>query len=182
MKRNLIIVIGIVFAMAILVYGVARKSGISKAQAADPAAAATAQTKPAPDFELKTLDGRTVKLSDFRGKAMVLNFWATYCGPCRVEMPWLIDFYARYKSQGLEIVGISMDDGDQEQVAAFGKEFNVNYTIVMGNHAVGDAYGGARFLPQTFLVNREGRIIKSIVGIKSRNDFEESIKLLLDAK
>ena len=84
--------------------------------------------------------------------------------------------------EGLEIVGISMDDGDQEQVAAFGKEFNVNYTIVMGNHAVGDAYGGARFLPQTFLVNREGRIIKSIVGIKSRNDFEESIKLLLDAK
>jgi peroxiredoxin len=97
-------------------------------------------------------------------------------------MPWLIDFYARYKSQGLETVGISMDDGDQEQVAAFVKEFNVNYTIVMGNHSVGDVYGGARFLPQTFLVDRDGRIVKSVVGIKSKQDFEESIKLLLDAK
>ena len=182
MKRNLLILTGIICAVAIMVYGVSRKSGTSKAQAAGSTAAVSAPRKPAPDFELKTLDGRTVKLSDFRGKAMVVNFWATYCGPCRVEMPWLIDFYARYKTQGLEIVGVSMDDGDQEQVAAFVKEFNVNYTIVMGNHAVGDAYGGARFLPQTFLVDREGRITKSIVGIKSRNDFEESVRLLLDAK
>ena len=182
MKRNLLILTGIICAVAIVVYGVSRKSRTSKAQAVDSAAAASVPRKPAPDFELKTLDGRTVKLSDFRGKAMVVNFWATYCGPCRVEMPWLIDFYERYKTQGLEIVGVSMDDGDQEQVAAFVKELNVNYTIVMGNHAVRDSYGGARFLPQTFLVDREGRIIKSIVGIKSRNDFEESIKLLLDAK
>jgi len=132
--------------------------------------------EPAPDFELKSLDGRAVKLSDFRGKVVVLNFWATWCAPCRVETPWLIDFYRRYKEQGLEVVGVSMDDGDQEHVADFVKEMGVNYTVLLGNHAVGDAYGGARFLPQTFFIDRNGNIIKHSFGIKSKSDFEEAIK------
>jgi len=182
MKRNLFILAGIVLAMAVLIYGASHKSGISNSQAAEPPTAGSAQSNLAPDFELKTLDGRSVKLTDFRGKAVVLNFWATYCGPCRVEMPWLINFYQRYKAQGLEIVGVSMDDGGQEQIESFIKEMNVNYTIVMGNHSVGDAYGGARFLPQTFLIDPDGRIVKSVVGIKSKNDFEDNIKQLLAAQ
>jgi cytochrome c biogenesis protein CcmG/thiol:disulfide interchange protein DsbE len=109
----------------------------------------------------------------------VLNFWATYCAPCRVETPWLTDFYRQYKTQGLEIVGVSMDDGGQEQVNDFVKEMNVDYTILIGNHIVGDAYGGTRFLPQTFLIDRQGRIVKSLLGIQSRSDVEENIKQLL---
>ena len=178
MKRNLVVLIALVFTVAVLVYGVSRDQEISKAQhvvTADGNAAA----KSATDFELKALDGRSVKLSDFRGRVLVLNFWATYCAPCRVEMPWLIDFYKRYKAQGLEIVGVSMDDGDQQQVDAFAKEMNVNYTILLGTHLVGDAYGGMRFLPRTFLVDRDGRIVKSLIGIKTKAEFEESIKQLV---
>src|SRR3984893_4584128 len=179
MKRNLLILIGIMFAMALLVYGASRTS---KSQAADSAVDGNGKSRVAPDFELKSLDGRIVKLSDFRGKAVVLNFWATYCAPCRVETPWLIDFYRQYKTQGLEIIGVSMDDGGPEQVNDFVKEMNIDYTILVGNHTVGDAYGGTRFLPQSFLIDREGRIVKSIFGIKSKSDFEENIKQLLGRK
>jgi peroxiredoxin len=179
MKRNFLILIAVTFAMAMLIYGASRESRVSKLQTADPAAGGNGQSSVAPDFELKSLDGRTVKLSDFRGKAVVLNFWATYCAPCRVETPWLTDVYRQYKTQGLEIVGVSMDDGGQQQVSDFVKEMNVNYTILIGNHTVGDAYGGARFLPQTFLIDREGRIVKSVLGIQSKGDFEENIKQLL---
>jgi cytochrome c biogenesis protein CcmG/thiol:disulfide interchange protein DsbE len=179
MKRNLVVPIALVFTVAILVYGVSRSRGISQRQRVDTTDGRNVAAKSAPDFELKALDGGTVKLSDFRGKAVVLNFWATYCAPCRVEMPWLIDFYQRYKAQGLEIIGVSMDDGNQERVDAFAKETNVNYTILLGNHSVGDAYGGARFLPQTFLIDRDGRIVTSLIGIKTKGDFEDSIQRLL---
>src|ERR1700674_5381123 len=133
MKRNLLILIGTMFAVALLVYGASRTS---QSQTADPTAAANGQSRVAPDFELKSLDGRTVRLSDFHGKAVVLNFWATYCAPCRVETPWLTDFYRQYKTQGLEIVGVSMDDGGQQQVNDFVKEMNVDYTILIGNDIV----------------------------------------------
>lgn len=177
MKRYLLIPTGVVFAVALLVYGAACPS---KSQTANPAANLNEQSMIAPDFELKSLDGRTVKVSDFRGKVLVLNFWATYCAPCRVETPWLIDFYRQYKTLGLEIVGVSMDDGGPEQVKDFVKEMNIDYTILVGNHTVGDAYGGTRFLPQSFLIDREGRIVKRIFGIRSKSDFEGNIKQLLD--
>jgi len=176
MKRKLFILIGIVFAMAVLIYGAARKS---RSRGMSSSATGSTQNQSAPDFELKSLDGRTVKLSDFRGKAVVLNYWATYCAPCRIEMPWLIDFYQRYKSQGLEIVGVSMDDGNQEQVDPLAREMHVNYTILLRNHIVGDAYGGARLLPQTFLIDRDGQIVKSLMGIRTQGDFENNIKQLL---
>jgi cytochrome c biogenesis protein CcmG/thiol:disulfide interchange protein DsbE len=134
----------------------------------------------APDFQLQTWDGRDMKLSHFRGKALVLNFWATWCTPCRVEMPWLIDFAARYKDKGLEVVGISLDDGNPQLVADFVKEMKVNYTVLIGNHQVRDAYGGARFLPQTFFITPEGKINATSSGIKTKGDVENSIKKLLE--
>jgi len=165
---------GLVLVIAIIMYGAARRS------TALPGPTNSRQSRVAPDFELKTLDGRVVKLSDFHHKAVVLNFWATYCGPCRVEMPWLVDLYRQYRSQGLEIIGVSMDDdGEQQKVADFIREVGVNYTIVLGNHAVGDAYGGARFLPQTFLIDPNGHIAGSATGMKSKSDFEIAIKELL---
>ena len=134
----------------------------------------------APDFELTTLDKRTFKLSDFRGKPIILNFWATYCGPCRVEMPWLVEIYKQYQPQGLEIVGVSMDDeGEQQKVSDFVREVGVDYTVLIGNHMVGDAYGGARFLPQTFFIDRGGHIAASVTGMKSKSEFETIVKQLL---
>jgi peroxiredoxin len=133
----------------------------------------------APEFQLKTLDGLAVKLSDFRGKAVVLNFWATWCAPCRVETPWLVDLYRKYKEQGLEIVGISMDEGSPEHVEKFVREMNVSYTVLMGNNSVSDSYGGVRFLPQTFFIDRDGEIASQRLGLKSKNDLENDIKRLL---
>lgn len=132
--------------------------------------------KIAPDFALRALDGHTVKLSDFRGKPVLLNFWATWCAPCRIEMPWFVGFYKQYQSQGLEIVGVSMDDSGQETaIAEFIKERNVNYPILIGNNEVADLYGGLRFLPQSLFIDREGNIVKTGYGIKTKEDFELGI-------
>jgi peroxiredoxin len=135
--------------------------------------------KPAPAFSLKTLDGRSIELSSFRGKVVLLNFWATWCAPCRVEMPWLVDFYNRYQAQGLEIVGVSVDDDARDKVAAFIRARNVNYTIVLKDENVGDAYGGLRFLPQTFFIGRNGNIIKHTFGVRGKDDFENEIRQAL---
>jgi peroxiredoxin len=137
--------------------------------------------KPAPEFALHTLDGRSIKLSGLRGKVVVLNFWATWCAPCRVEMPWLVDFSRRYQPQGLEIVGVSMDDGDRDRVAAFVRARDVNYTIVLKDKAVSDAYGGLRFLPQTFFIGRDGKVIKWTYGVRGKDDFEDDIRQAMAA-
>ena len=172
-------IIGSLFAAAIVVFSPSFRESAVKWQDAI-SGTFDSQSRMAPDFELRSLDGHIVKLSDFRGKAVLLNFWATYCGPCRAEMPWLIDLHKKYEGQGLAIVGVSMDDpGEQQRVADFARAINVNYTIVIGNHSVGDAYGGVRFLPQTFFIDRAGRIIGSATGMKSKTEFEDVIKGLL---
>src|SRR5260370_13486256 len=180
MKNRTFIILGVITLLTLSIYGSLRASRIFHSQAMASTSVDEATLEPAPDFELKSLDGRAVKLSDFRGKVVVLNFWATWCAPCRVETPWLVDLYRQYKEQGLEVVGVSMDDGDQEHVADFVKEMGINYTVIMGNHTVGDAYGGARFLPQTFFIGRDGKIIKHGFGIKSKSDLEDAIKQSLN--
>ena len=131
----------------------------------------------APDFELETLDGRKVKLSDLRGKAVVLNFWATWCQPCKIEMPWFIEFENRYKGQGVEIVGIAMEDTKKEEVEKFLKEMQVNYLILLGTETVGEQYGGVLGLPTTFYIGRDGKIVKQHAGLISKDDIEANIKL-----
>jgi peroxiredoxin len=140
------------------------------------------QEKLAPDFELKSLDGRTAKLSDYRGKTVLLNFWATWCAPCRVEMPTLVALYEKYHTQGLEIIGVSMDDGSQERVAKFASEMKINYPILLGNSSVADNYGGLRLLPQTVFISRDGKIVQTVIGMQSRKDFETIIEQLLAAQ
>jgi peroxiredoxin len=139
-------------------------------------------TRTAPDFALQSLEGRTVRLSDLRGKAVVLNFWATWCAPCRVEMPWLVELSRQYQTRGVEVVGVSMDDpGEAAAVAQFARERGVPYTILLGNDAVGDAYGGMRLLPQTFFIGRDGRIVGSLVGVKDKSALEDGIRQALGA-
>jgi len=176
MKSRTLILLGVITVLTLSIYGSLRVFRIFHSQAAASSVGDNSPLEPASDFELKSLDGRAVKLSDFRGKVVVLNFWATWCAPCRVETPWLVDLYRQYKERGLEVVGVSMDDGDQEHVSDFVKEMGINYTVLTGNHAVGDAYGGARFLPQTFFIDRDGKIIKHNFGIKNKSDLEDVIK------
>jgi len=136
----------------------------------------------APDFSLASLDGKTTRLSDFRGKAVLLNFWATWCGPCKIEMPWFVDFQNQYGSQGLQIVGVAMDDSSKEDIAKFAKDMGVNYPILLGKEAVGDEYGGVPALPESFIIGRDGKIVDKIVGLMGKADIEEDIKKALDTR
>ena len=136
----------------------------------------------APEFQLTSLDGKTVKLSDLRGKAVVLNFWATWCGPCKIEIPWLADLQKQYQSQGVEIVGVAMDDDAEKNkadIAKFAKEMNVNYEVLLGNDKIADAYGGVDALPTTFYIGRDGKIVNRIFGIVGHKEIEENIQAAL---
>jgi len=132
----------------------------------------------APDFELKVVDAsaKTLKLSEFKGKAVVINFWATWCEPCKIEMPWLVDLQKKYGPQGLQIVGIAMDDTDEKTIAGFAHKMGVNYPIVVGTEKVADLYGGIDGMPTLFFVDRSGKIVEHELGLRSMDVIEGNIK------
>lgn len=133
----------------------------------------------APDFELQTLGGTNLKLSGLRGKAVLLNFWATYCGPCKVEMPWFVELQKEYGPQGFQIVGVTMDDASTEEIAKFTKQMGINYPILIGKDSVGESYGGVGVLPTTFFLDRDGKVIAREFGLQSRSVFVDHIKKAL---
>jgi thiol-disulfide isomerase/thioredoxin len=137
---------------------------------------------PAPNFTLETLDGKNVSLSDYRGKAVLVNFWATWCGPCKIETPWLVELQNEYGSQGLQVVGVAMDDSGKDEIAKFAKDMGVNYPVLLGKEAVGDAYGGVPALPESFFVGRDGKITDRIIGLKGRGEIEDSVKKALKSE
>src|ERR1700684_3786261 len=116
----------------------------------------------APDFSLLTLDGQKVKLSDYRGKAVLLNFWATWCPPCKVEMPWFVDLQKQYSRDGLVVLGIAMDESEPAQIAKFASDLGVNYTVLLGTDKVSDDYGDVQYLPTTFFIGRNGAIVDKL--------------------
>ena len=143
------------------------------------AAAASSNEQIAPDFELQSLDSTTVHLSDFRGKAVLLNFWATWCQPCKIEMPWFEQLQKQYAQEGLQVIGVAMDDAGREDIAKFAKNLGVDYPILLGKESVGDAYGGVQFLPATLYVSRDGRVVGKMFGLKGRDEIEGNIKKAL---
>jgi thiol-disulfide isomerase/thioredoxin len=131
----------------------------------------------APDFALKNLsDGKSIQLSSLHGKAVMVNFWATYCGPCKIEMPWLEELHKKYEPQGLQILGVAMDDSDEKPIIDFAKKMGVSYPILKGTDKVGDMYGGVDRLPLTYFVDRSGKITHEIVGLVSESAIEDAIK------
>ena len=130
----------------------------------------------APDFTLRDMNGASVRLSDFRGKAVVLNFWATWCPPCRREIPWFIEMQKKYGPQGLQVVGVSMDDGGRDAVDAFVKRTGINYPVLRGDDHAASLYGGADVLPTTYYISRDGRVISSVQGLISEREVENNIK------
>jgi cytochrome c biogenesis protein CcmG, thiol:disulfide interchange protein DsbE len=136
---------------------------------------------PAPDFSLPDLTGGHLELSSYRGKVVLLNFWATWCDPCRDEIPHFVDLQNKYGRQGLQIVGVSMDDGP-EPVRDFYKRFAMNYPVVMGNARTGELYGGILGLPIAFLVGRDGRIYRKYIGATDIAAVETDIAKLLQGK
>jgi thiol-disulfide isomerase/thioredoxin len=134
----------------------------------------------APEFELTSLSGDKVNLQDFKGRVVLLDFWATWCGPCRIEIPGFVQLQNKYGSQGLAIIGVSMDDSSQP-VRQFYKDFRMNYPVVMGSDNLGELYGGILGLPTSFLIGRDGRIYAKHVGLTDSSVFESEIKELLTA-
>jgi len=137
---------------------------------------------PAPDFTLESLDGKTMRLSDLRGKAVLLNFWATWCGPCKIETPWLVQLQNQYGPQGLQIVGVEAGDDGKEDIEKFVKDMGINYPILIGKESVGDAYGGVPALPETFFIGRDGKIVDKSMGLHGRAEIEDSIKEALNTE
>jgi peroxiredoxin len=140
----------------------------------------TSNLKSAPDFSLKDANGATVKLSDYRGKVLLLNFWATWCGPCKIEIPWFMTFEQQYKNQGFEVLGVAMDDDGWAAVKPYVADRKFNYRVVLGNDSVAAAYGGVDALPTTFVINQEGRILASHIGLVNRDDYVKEITSLLN--
>ncbi|HUQ94828.1 MAG TPA: TlpA disulfide reductase family protein [Bryobacteraceae bacterium] len=138
--------------------------------------------KPAPEFSLKDADGRTVKLSDYRGKVVLLNFWATWCGPCKIEIPWFTDFEQKFKDRGFAVLGVSMDEDGWDTVKPYIEDRKVNYRVVMGSDEVADIYGGVTSLPTTFLVDRQGKIAGIHVGLVSKSVYQNEIEQLLQKR
>ena len=145
--------------------------------------------KQAPAFTLRDTTGKKVSLSDYKGKAVVVDFWATWCAPCKIEIPWLEKLRDQYASQGLEVLGISEDDLDLDDQKALLKEkkditdsatkLGINYPVLFDDKKVAEPYGGVDALPTTFYVDRNGKVVAATIGLVDRDEIEANIKKAL---
>ncbi len=174
MKRNPMVLVVVALVVALMLY-----VGFHMARRSAPR---IAKSTVAPDFSLESLDGKSVRLSDLRGKAVLLNFWATWCGPCKIEMPWFVELQNQYGAQGLQIVGVAMDDASKEDIAKFAKSMGVNYPILIGKESIGDQYGGIPALPESFFIGRDGKMVDKIIGLKGKSEIEDAIKKALNTQ
>jgi thiol-disulfide isomerase/thioredoxin len=181
-NRNTTVLVVVIFVVASMLLA---GHFISQRRAAAPAGAALTSADPAgraaPDFELKSIDGKSYKLADLRGKAVLLNFWATWCPPCKIEIPWFIELQKQYANQGLIVVGVAMDDDTNKQkvVSDFANQMKIDYPILLGTDQVADQYGGVDALPTTFFIGRDGKIVRRVMGLAGHSEFEEAIQAAL---
>jgi peroxiredoxin len=135
----------------------------------------------APEFTLSDVSGRPVRLSDFRGKVVLLNFWATWCGGCKVEIPWFIEFANKYKDSGFSVIGVAMDDDGWKSVQPYLEEKKMNYPVVIGTGDLGKRYG-LDSMPMTLLIDQSGRIASTHVGLVRKSDYKTEIETLLNRR
>jgi cytochrome c biogenesis protein CcmG/thiol:disulfide interchange protein DsbE len=142
--------------------------------------------KPAPAFTLEDLSGKKVSLASYKGNALVINFWATWCAPCKLETPWLVELRNQYAAQGFEVLGVSADDidrGDPQKlsdekraIARFVQEMHIPYPVLIDADSISRPYGGLDDLPTSFFVDRDGTVIAAQVGMTSKDEIERNIK------
>jgi cytochrome c biogenesis protein CcmG/thiol:disulfide interchange protein DsbE len=154
-----------------------------------PQARSVLNNKPAPAFTLEDLSGKKVSLASYKGKALLINFWATWCGPCKIETPWLVELRNQYAAQGFEVLGVSTDDIDRgdpaklsdekKEIAHFVQQMHMPYPVLIDGDTVSQPYGGLDALPTSFFVDRGGTVVAEQMGLTSKDDIEGNIKKAL---
>ena len=138
--------------------------------------------RPAPDFTLKDANGATVRLSEYRGKVVLLDFWATWCTPCQVEIPWFIEFERSLKGRGFAVLGVSMDEDGWDAVKPYIQKRGMNYRVLLGDEKIATLYGGLDALPTTLVLDRDGKVAATHTGLSDKKEFLDEITTLLDSR
>jgi thiol-disulfide isomerase/thioredoxin len=182
MKKGILVSLGVIALLAIMIWA------DRKFPAAGRPAANTASEAPMPNVVMKDLSGRDVTLDQYKGQVVLVNFWATWCAPCKIEIPWMIEFQEKYGPRGFTILGVSMDEEGKKAVAPFiekerfdvnGRKEAMNYPIVLGSDSIAEKFGGIMGLPTSMLYTRDGKKIKTIVGLVNHDDISKAIEGLL---
>ena len=212
MKRNTIVISSVLFLLAVFAWAgwanwesrkqaseralaaVARGELVADASAGDvPGNVSSFKNKPAPDFTLEDLHGQKVSLASYKGKAVLINFWATWCGPCKIETPWLVDLRNQYASQGFEVLGIStegddLQPGDKEgwardkaAIAKFVQDEKMPYPVLINGDSLSKPYGGLDAMPTSFFIDRNGTVVATQLGLTSKDEIESNIRKSLGA-
>ena len=183
MKKS-ILVVG---ALAVM-FGLMFWADVKFQNASKPTVRAADAAKPAPEVTLKDLAGSDVSLAQYRGKVVLLNFWATWCEPCRIEIPWLIEFQQKYGPRGFIVLGVAMDDEGKKVVESFvqrerfdvdGRQMAMNYPILLGNDEVADKFGGLIGIPTSALITRDGKVVNKIIGLVNHDRMAKEIEAQL---
>ena len=184
--KKVILIIGTVVVLMGVTFYADRATRVSvKAKGLKPD---TAMVTLEPDVSFKDLDGKDVRLDSFKGKVVLVNFWATWCEPCQVEIPWLIEMQQKYASRGFTVLGVDVDDESNKTVSAYAdkERFNVNgqnlpmnYPVLRGDDAVADKFGGLLGYPTTFVISRDGKIVKKVQGLIDLEEISKAIESLL---
>ena len=182
MKKGMLITLGVIALLAIMVWA------DHKFPAAGPSASAPSKPTDAPTVSLKDLNDSDVNLQQYKGKVVLVNFWATWCAPCKSEIPLLIGLHEKYGPRGFEILGLSMDEDGKKAVQPFldkerfdvgGQKEAINYPIAFANDSIAEKFGGVIGLPTSLLITREGKVIRRIVGPVDNDDISKEIESLL---
>src|SRR6202140_5806569 len=182
MKRTILILLAVIAATA-AVYWADKATRVHTSAAAGPVVMKAGDA--APEIKVKDLEDKDVSLADYKGKVVFVNFWATWCDPCRVEIPWLIAMQNKYGPKGFTVVGIAMDEEGKSVVAPFfdkerfdvdGQKLTINYPIVLGTDEAADKFGGILGYPSSFLISRDGKIVTKFQGLKSEDELTKAIE------